>query len=389
MESGNTALPSSIRPVLSRSVEYYFGALPRVYPKTSSIIASFSSTQRSICTHYSICNENFARFFGEDRVYSGAVWTPREIKTYEDKYSADRLGIRDTAAFGEVASNQANALAILSQADNELSGDLEREPWSAISSPTDIEPPAYIERGLQDPLHEARTRKLRLIIQKADIQRRHRVLEIGTGLGSFAIFAVQTIGCKVDTLTQSYKQAIFARERIRAAGLEESITVHLMDYRLAPLQHDPPLLPFSPIEMGEHVGKEFLPAFFQVADECLKPEGTDSVGVAQLMTMPQARMPAHINDTDFIQKWSKFFPKGVLTPLAQLISALQSGTGGAIIIDSIVNVGIHHGPTLRMWRESFEHHFDVAGGIRDALVRQDPELDGTQIEVIRRRWLYY
>lgn len=126
-------------------------------------------------------------------------------------------------------------------------------------------------------------------------------------------------GCIVDTLTLSSEQASLARRRISEAGLEKSITVHLMDYRLAPLHFDPSSLSstkaeenrtswrglfdrFVSIEMMEHVGREFLADYWSVVDQCLKPEG-DAFGVVQLTTLPEARMAAYIGDVDFIQKW--------------------------------------------------------------------------------------
>lgn len=83
----------------------------------------------------------------------------------------------------------------------------------------------------QDPLEQAQLAKLRHIIRKAKIRKGDRVLEIGSGWGSFAMEAVRMTGCTVDTLTLSEQQKVLAEERIKAAGLEKSITVHLMDFR--------------------------------------------------------------------------------------------------------------------------------------------------------------
>lgn len=151
------------------------------------------------------------------------------------------------------------------------------------------------------------------------------------GWGSFAILAVQLTGCTVDTLTLSSEQAALTRERIKSAGFDDLITVHMMDYRLAPLHSDrlDKAAPstseaskepdneskglswlgcfdrFVAIEMMEHVGKEYLADFWKVADKCLKPSG-DAIGVVQLTTLPEARMPAYINNVDFIQKWVRY-----------------------------------------------------------------------------------
>lgn len=89
-------------------------------------------------------------------------------------------------------------------------------------------------------------------------------------------------GCRADTLTLSSEQAALARQRIKDAGLSDYITVHLMDYRLAPLQFDNLPSPdgaskgkswiglfdrFVSIEMMEHVGKNFLQTYWSAVDQ--------------------------------------------------------------------------------------------------------------------------
>ncbi|KAF8322284.1 hypothetical protein DL93DRAFT_2163117 [Clavulina sp. PMI_390] len=301
-------------------------------------------------------------------IHASAVWTRREITAYEGIYSADCFELEGPAPLREAVHTRESPQSPFSQTDSGVTSDLEEDSWSTVSSPiaTAIEDTpapqlrADIEWRLRDPLYEAQLRKLRFMIEKADIQRRHRVLEIGTGTFPAALSVNH--------------HTTLARESIRAAGLEEFITVHLMDYRLAPLQHDPlPLLPikgsdekglswrhrfdrFVAIEVEEHEAKAFLPTFFRAADECLKPD---------------------------------VFPRAFLPSIAQLVQGLASGTGGALIIDSIVNIGIHHGPTLRIWRERFEEKFDTIGGIRDSLLQLYPELDDAALNVIRRKWTYY
>jgi len=136
-----------------------------------------------------------------------------------------------------------------------------------------------------DPLYHAQLRKIRHIIAKADIQTGHRVLEIGSGWGSFAIEAVRRTGCTVDTLTLSVHQQLLAQERVRAAGLEDKITVHLMDYRNMPSEWENAFDRFVSIEMIEAVGKEYLETYWGVVDWALKKKG--AVGVVQVITMPE------------------------------------------------------------------------------------------------------
>ncbi|KAG6821822.1 hypothetical protein H0H93_007086, partial [Arthromyces matolae] len=65
-----------------------------------------------------------------------------------------------------------------------------------------------------------------------------RILEFGSGWGGLAIEAARTFGCEVDTLTLSIEQKTLAEERIRAAGLEGRVRVHLLDYRSIPAEFE-------------------------------------------------------------------------------------------------------------------------------------------------------
>ena len=42
------------------------------------------------------------------------------------------------------------------------------------------------------------------------------------------------MGCRVDTITLSVEQLALARERVKEAGFENQVSVHLLDYRSLP-----------------------------------------------------------------------------------------------------------------------------------------------------------
>lgn len=63
--------------------------------------------------------------------------------------------------------------------------------------------------------------------------------------------AARSFGCEVDTLTLSKEQKALADERIKAAGLENKIRVHLMDYRDLPPHFEKAFDAFVSIEMVE------------------------------------------------------------------------------------------------------------------------------------------
>ena len=73
--------------------------------------------------------------------------------------------------------------------------------------------------------------------------------------------AVRSFGAEVDTLTLSIEQKTLAEERIRAAGLQDKIRVHLMDYRDMPLEWAGRFDAFVSVEMLEvSITLSFLPS---------------------------------------------------------------------------------------------------------------------------------
>jgi cyclopropane-fatty-acyl-phospholipid synthase len=199
-----------------------------------------------------------------------------------------------------------NAIAFLSEdmtyscaIFEDLDGDLKRDdpglPKSKVATAlvksitSQSPPPPYSCSPVlsKDELHAAQIRKLIHVLSKADIRGNHRVLEIGSGWGSFAILAVQMTGCTVETITLSAHQQELAQRRVSALGLEDRIRVHLMDYRKMPSDWKASFDRVVSIEMLENVGKEFYSEYFKVLDWALKVKG--GVAVIQSITIPEAR----------------------------------------------------------------------------------------------------
>lgn len=81
---------------------------------------------------------------------------------------------------------------------------------------------------------------------------------------------MRTTGCTVDTLTLSVEQKALAEARIKAAGLQGSIQVHLLDYRSLPDSFTHAFDRVVSIEMVEAVGQAFLPTYFETVERVLK-----------------------------------------------------------------------------------------------------------------------
>ncbi|KAJ7138186.1 CFS1-like protein [Mycena epipterygia] len=243
----------------------------------------------------------------------------------------------------------------------------------------DLDPTVSVRESLED----AQIRKVKLILKKARILPGQRVLEIGTGWGCLAIFAAKTFDCTVETVTLSSNQADLARQRIADAGLADRITVHCMDFRECRRMPEwaGSFDKFISIEMIEHVGKDFFTEYWAVADWALKRD--TGVGVVQGISIPEARVPAYDASVDFAQKWV-FFPGGYLPSFSFLVQTLNKGSGGRLIIDSVLNIGPHYARTLREWKRRFCTNWE--GIVKKALVAEYG-LDEEGLEIFRRKWI--
>ena len=118
-------------------------------------------------------------------------------------------------------------------------------------------------------LEEAQEAKLERIAARLELAPDDHLLEIGTGWGGLAVWMAQRHGCRVTTTTISSEQREYAEARVRAAGLEDRVTVLGADYRDLPGAYDK----LVSIEMIEAVGWEYFDLFFRRCSELVGPRG--------------------------------------------------------------------------------------------------------------------
>jgi cyclopropane-fatty-acyl-phospholipid synthase len=109
----------------------------------------------------------------------------------------------------------------------------------------------YEPSGNAGALESAQQRKIAHVLRQLHLRPGGKLLEFGSGWGAMAISAARDYDVEVDTLTLSIEQKRLAEERIREAGLESRIRVHLMDYREVPAEWNGTFDAFVSIEMIE------------------------------------------------------------------------------------------------------------------------------------------
>lgn len=305
----------------------------------SRFINTISNTISNISAHYDISNDMFKAFLSKDMTYSCA-------------YFPESLG--------------------------GINGDLDEDSKQLRLSSTGLGQSV-------DELELAQYAKLDMIIERANIRKGDRVLEIGSGWGSFSIRAAQLKGCQIDSITLSIEQKKLAEKLIETAGLEKLIKIHLMDYRKLPPDWHGKFDRIVSIEMLESVGIEFMNTYFGVLDRFLKPK--TGIAVFQVITIPESRFDRYLKEVDFIRKW--IFPGGILPTVTVLTNAISKGSNNRLIIDSLQNIGPHYARTLREWETRFQKNFDTI--VSPCLTKAYPELieKPLAIGIFKRKWIYY
>ena len=193
-----------------------------------------------------------------------------------------------------------------------------------------------------ESLETASFRKLEHICRKLDLQPHHRVVEIGTGWGGFALHAAKHYGCHVTTTTISREQHALATQRVRDAGLQSRITLLLEDYRDLEGTYDRVVS----IEMIEAIGHQYLDTYFGKVGSLLKPDGE---ALIQAITIEDHRYAQALDSVDFIKRF--IFPGSFIPSVSAMASAM--GKASDLRLFNLEDIGPSYALTLRAWRERF------------------------------------
>jgi cyclopropane-fatty-acyl-phospholipid synthase len=209
--------------------------------------------------------------------------------------------------------------------------------------------------GVAKNLDEAQEAKLDLICRKIGLKKGDRVLDIGCGWGSFAIYAAEKYGAKVVGVTVSKEQAALARERAKGLPVE----IRLQDYRAI---SDGPYDHVVSVGMFEHVGYKNYRTFFELARKLLKEDGLfllHTIGAKETFK--------------FIDPWldKYIFPNGYVPSAPQITTAADK----LFILEDWHNFGADYETTLLAWDKNFERHW--------------PELKDKYSERFYRMWKFY
>jgi cyclopropane-fatty-acyl-phospholipid synthase len=223
---------------------------------------------------------------------------------------------------------------------------------------------AYFE-GAGTSLEQAQLAKLERICRHLRLGPDDHLLEIGAGWGGLALHAASAYGCRVTTTTISTEQHALATERVRAAGLEDRVTVLLEDYRDLRGRYDK----LVSIEMIEAVGWRYFDTYFARCSELLEPDG---LMLLQAITIDDRLYEKEKAARSFAN--THIFPGGCLPSPGLIAGCVARATDmRAVLTDDIT---AHYPLTLAAWRERFLANWEKLAGM------------GFD-ERFRRLWLFY
>ena len=192
-----------------------------------------------------------------------------------------------------------------------------------------------------DSLDLAQRQKYDHVARKLCLQNGETLLDIGCGWGGMLIHAARHYGVTGRGVTLSRHQYEYARDKVLQLGLQDRVEILYQDYRHLEGSYDKVVS----IGMFEHVGKKYIPGFFEKVGTLLKRGG---LGLLHTIGKDSP------SPTD---AWTRryIFPGGYLPSLDETVGAM--GRNGNSILD-VENLRLHYARTLRLWADNFEQNID-------------------------------
>jgi cyclopropane-fatty-acyl-phospholipid synthase len=207
---------------------------------------------------------------------------------------------------------------------------------------------AYYEDAAQS-LEQAQCNKLEHICRKLRLKPGESLLDIGCGWGALLCWAAEHYGVKAHGITLSHNQLEHVQGLIRARGLQERVTVELLDYR--DLQGEARYDKLVSVGMFEHVGLKNLPTYFDTVNRMLKPGG---LFLNHGITSEEGGWETSMN-TEFINRY--VFPDGELETISTVQRVMEDCH---FEIHDVEGLRQHYALTLREWVRRLEAHHEKA-----------------------------
>ncbi len=197
---------------------------------------------------------------------------------------------------------------------------------------------AYFPSGEEADLDTAQQAKCEHIARKLLLRPGQKVLDIGCGWGSLAMYLAEKADVSVTGLTLSPEQKRVADQRVAERRLQDRVRILLEDYR----EHTEVYDRVVSVGMFEHVGVPYYRRYFGTLHRSLVPDG-----IGLVHTIGRTGPPAVTNS------WIRqhIFPGGYVPALSEVMPAVENA---GLVTADIEVLRMHYAFTLAAWQARFQ-----------------------------------
>lgn len=201
-------------------------------------------------------------------------------------------------------------------------------------------------------IHQMQTDKLEMICRKLRLKPGEKMLDIGFGWGSLALYAAKNYGVHVTGVTLSERQLEFAQARAKELGLADSVNFVLLDYAKVEGAFDK----ISSIGMHEAIGIDNYPTYYSTVARVLKPGG---IYLHHAITRPAKKDAKTFRkkNKEFKLLTKYIFPGGELDHIGNTVMMLEQH---GFEVHDVENWREHYQRTCRLWHDRLLANYDAA-----------------------------
>ncbi|WP_299864611.1 cyclopropane-fatty-acyl-phospholipid synthase family protein [uncultured Hoeflea sp.] len=201
-------------------------------------------------------------------------------------------------------------------------------------------------------IHQMQTDKLEMICRKLRLKPGDKMLDIGFGWGSLALYAAANFGVHVTGVTLSENQLEYAQAKAEQLGLADKVNFVLIDYAKVAGEFDK----ISSIGMHEAIGIDNYPTYYSTIARVLKPGG---IYLHHAITRPAKKDAKTFRkkNKEFKLLTKYIFPGGELDHIGNTVTMLEQH---GFEVHDVENWREHYQRTCRLWHDRLLANYEAA-----------------------------